>query len=110
MADGGAGGAFLGASALPVTVTVSAPASAGAVEAPLGHVVAAGDVAVGGEVTVGETVTAHAVESVAVAIHHDCLLSLRQAPFKAIRPQPSLPRGRSSSVNRVPRERAVSGS
>ena len=66
--------------------------------------------AVGRAVAVRYAATAaEAVGLLIVTIHHVRLLSTRQEPPAVLKP-PSPPRGRSSSVNRVPRSRAVSGS
>jgi hypothetical protein len=68
--------------------------------------------AVGGAVALSVIVIPAAAEAVGltvILIHHTRLLSRRQAQPSAVKP-PSPPRGRSSSVNRVPRFRAVAGS
>jgi hypothetical protein len=68
--------------------------------------------AVGGAVALSVIVIPAAAEAVGltvILIHHTRLLSMRQAQPSAVKP-PSPPRGRSSSVNRVPRFRAVAGS
>jgi hypothetical protein len=74
-----------------------------------GQCASAHGAAVGGAVTAArgaDIPSAKAVGTVEVLIHHVRLLSARQAQPSAVKP-PSPPRGRSSSVNRVPRSKAV---
>ena len=81
----------------------------GTVRHTAGHITPIAGTAVGGAIVV--KATAAAAETV-ILIHHDRLLSARskrQAHPSAVK-LPSPPKGRSSSVNRVPRFKAVAGS